>query len=556
MLVDYLRSLGFGKPDKSVSCADVPARSSLTGVWAMLAILAAAFVLMYLDTFASLIREWSARDDYSHGFLIPFISLYFAWSDRQRFKQIQVQPHIPGGLAVLIIGVLTLVLGKVGGIIAAQQFSLLIILPGLVLLLTGARFLRALALPLGYLVLMIPTALDAAIGWTHWPFQLFTAKTASILFAFVNIPVYQHAQYLELPNGILEVANACSGVRYLVSIVAIGIPLAVLTQKTVARRILLIALALLIGIIANPIRVTLIGIWSYSAGEITHGPLHIFQGLFVSMVGVISLFLFARILSRLPSAAHSASPSSKAKRQFDQNEMSVEKNNPGIEVGTYRGQMKRFRTAWLASLAVFVAAGLFLIMYKPAPVPLGKDLHDFPVAIGQWRTVSEGNDNGIPLPPGADSVLTRTYRNDQGKELNLYIGYFAFQIRDKQLVHWNMRKIYDNRQEITVPVMSGSTVRVNGTALQGGVKQIRVLYWYYLDGKIVASPYRAKIMTAVNLLFLNKSNGAIVIISGNVKGDRNADILLSDEVEFARNLFSALSLYFLENKDIGGAYVL
>jgi exosortase len=116
----------------------------------------------------------------------------------------------------------------------------------------------------------------------------------------LNVPVFQHSNYLDLPTISLEVARACSGVNYLVSIIALGIPLAYFTQKTWLRKIVLVLSGVIVGIIINSIRVTLIGIWAYRGGEIVHGPLHIFQSFFVSVIGFIFLIIFAVILNKIP----------------------------------------------------------------------------------------------------------------------------------------------------------------------------------------------------------------------------------------------------------------
>lgn len=554
MVTQILQLLKLDNPGKASGYEGVTKRISLTGIRSKLAILAAVLIFAYFGTFVSLIREWSVRDDYSHGFLIPFISVYFAWAKRERLKRLQIQPGILSGLSILVIGVMMLIAGDTGGVEAVKQTSLLVTLPGLVLLLGGAQFLRALLLPLAYLILMIPPVLDALIGWMHWPFQLFAVKTAAILLSAISIPVFHHAQFLELPNATIDVANACSGVRYLISIIAIGIPLAVFTQKTITRRILLIALSILVGIIANPMRIALIGVWAYKTGEVTHGPLHVFQGLFISIIALIFLFAFAWFLARSSFTSYPGACSFNEGRRPEQTEMSARKNNNKIGDGTDREQMKRFHAAWFASLAVFAAAGLFLSTYRPVQVPLGKNLRDFPAVIGEWRAVKEGGIESVPTLPGADTSFARTYRNSNGRELTLYVGYFAFQRRDKQFVHWDMRELYDDIEELIVPFASDSSTKVNSTTIQTGIDKFKVLYWYYLNGNIITDPYRAKLMTALNSL-IGRTSGAIVIISGTIKDDHDATILLGEETKFTRLLLPVLSLYFSGNKNTGGVRV-
>jgi exosortase len=158
----------------------------------------------------------------------------------------------------------------------------------------------ALAFPLAYLILMVPI-LDEVIDKIHWPFQLFSARMGSILLRIFDIPFFLKVNYFELPNMTLEVAEECSGVRYLISIIAIGIPLAYFTQKGWWRKIVLVATAVIIGILANGVRVALVVLCAYYYGENNiQGPFHIFQALFVSVVGFVFLFILAWFLSKIP----------------------------------------------------------------------------------------------------------------------------------------------------------------------------------------------------------------------------------------------------------------
>jgi len=265
-------------------------------------LLVAVFVFLYFDTLVSLVITWSGRNDYSHGFIVPFASLYFVYAMRDKLKKIDIEPSIALGSAVTMAGGLMLILGKAGGMISIQQFSILVVIPGLVIMLLGVDMFKALLLPLGYLILMVPLILDVIFDSLHWPLQLFGARIASMVLNAFGIPVYHSAQYIELPNTFLEVANACSGIRYLVSIVALAIPLAYLTQDTWSKKTVLVISSIIIGILANPIRIAIIGFWVYTGGSILHGPGHILQGYFVSIVGFVFLFIAAFILSKLHSS--------------------------------------------------------------------------------------------------------------------------------------------------------------------------------------------------------------------------------------------------------------
>src|SRR4030042_4270955 len=255
-----------------------------------------------------------------------------------------------------------LLLGRISSVTTVQQISIIIILPGLVLMILGTRYLRALSLPLFYLIFMIPSIIDLFISKIHWPCQLFSAVVAGKILKIINIPILQNAQYLELPNMTLEVANACSGVRYLISIIAIGIPLAYYTQKHWTRRVALLSLAITVGIIINPIRIALVGIWGYNGGKILHGPMHIFQGLFVSVVGFISLFCLARLFSKIPYK--------------DVRKSRTAEGEISNRLNTYA---KQFNRAWILTIIFLLSLSGYLFLYSPQHIPLKAPLEDLPL---------------------------------------------------------------------------------------------------------------------------------------------------------------------------------
>ena len=143
-------------------------------IWIKVGLLIGAFAFACAKVMPLLVRTWS-RDDYSHGFLVPIIALYFIWADRKRLRNLLIQPNILGGLILTLMGSLMLMIGNIGGVVIFQELSLIIIIPGLILMLLGTRYLMALALPLAYLILMVPI-LDEVIDKIHWPFQLFSAN--------------------------------------------------------------------------------------------------------------------------------------------------------------------------------------------------------------------------------------------------------------------------------------------------------------------------------------------------------------------------------------------
>jgi exosortase len=203
----------------------------------------------------------------------------------------------------MLMSSLMLMTGNIGGVLIFQELSLIIMIPGLILMLFGTRYLMVLVLPLAYLILMVPI-LDEVIDRVHWPFQIFSARMGSTILRIFDIPFFLRSNYFELPSMTLEVAEECSGVRYLMSIIAIGIPLAYFTQRGWLRKVALVIIAVITAILTNGVRVTLIVIWAYYYGaKDIHGPFHMFQGLFVSIVGFVFLFVWAWLLPKIRISA-------------------------------------------------------------------------------------------------------------------------------------------------------------------------------------------------------------------------------------------------------------
>jgi len=276
------------------------ARALPASLCAQLATLLALFGALYTPVFAILVRSWWGSDIYRHGFLVPFISLFLVWRMRARLAQLPPAPSYAFGVPLVLLAGLMLFVGKLGAVIAVlQELSLLVMIAGLVLLLLGPLYLKALALPILYLLFMIPLLADHT-DWVHWPFQLLAANVGVWLLQSVGIPALREAQFIALPRITLEVAEACSGIRLMISVIAIGIPLAYVTQRTWPRRVILVACAVVIGILANSFRVAAIGVWAYFGGEVLKGPFHVLQAMFAAWVGYVALFVGAWLLAREP----------------------------------------------------------------------------------------------------------------------------------------------------------------------------------------------------------------------------------------------------------------
>ena len=494
-------------------------------LWVNISILAIAFIFAYIGTMSLLVKTWLGQSSYSHGFLIPLISLYLVYSERQRLSQISIQPNLLFGLPVTLIGCLMLILGIAGSTAALQELSMLIVLPGVVLMTLGKSFLKRLALPIIYLIFMI-SVMDILLDRLHWPSQLFSATMASKVLSLFNIPVFQHDNFLELPNVTLEVANSCSGVRHLVSIVALAIPLAYLTQNGVWRKIILITFGVIVGILTNGFRIVLIGIYAYNGGEVLHGPFHVFQGLFVAVVGYVILFAGAVVLKKI-------SPGNAA-------ESAVSANDSHDKVSH---NFKFFNFALILGAVLLVATGCYSYLYDPVPVTIKNASKKLPDQVGEWKVDNTVKQNNFFKAHGSDSEVEGYYHNASGRTIRVYIGYFETQKQDKEIVGYKNDSLYNNSSEISIPLYSEKNITIRKKVVKEGSDKSLALFWYDLGGKIVTNKYRVKVVSALDGLFHRRTNGAIVVVSSFIPAPLEAENVLADEIGFIRVFLPVLKDY-------------
>lgn len=249
---------------------------------------AAATVAVYLPTATSLVRQWATDDNYSHGFLVVPFAVWFVWRDRARIGRLRRAPAAVGYL-VVAAALLLFLAGQLGAELFLTRVSLIGVIAGAVLVLYGVPVLRAISFPLTLALLAIP--LPAVLfNRIAFPLQLVASRAAETVMSGVGIPVLREGNVLELPAMTLEVAQACSGIRSLVSLIAVALLLGKLADARPWARLALAALAIPIAIVANAARVAGTGVLAQWLGpSAAEGFFHEFAGwvVFVAALGLL-----------------------------------------------------------------------------------------------------------------------------------------------------------------------------------------------------------------------------------------------------------------------------
>jgi EpsI family protein len=464
---------------------------------------------------------------YSYGFLIPVLSGYMVWARRKQLAEMTPEPRLVAGGCLLAISLAVLLLGEAGMMLSLQELSFPFALAGMVLAILGFGFLRALLFPIAYLFFMIPVW-EVVIDHLHFPLQNFSARNGAALLNIIGIPAYRHGVYIDLPTINLEVAQACSGVNYLIAIIAIGIPLAHLYVKGWRKKCLLVSFAVLIAILANGLRIALIGAFSYyTVGNPLHGPFHVFQGLFVSAVGYGALIVGLLFLTRRSGNALAASR---------------------IERGVTSSPAKLSDGRWFRRAApvvvLLVLAGGVVHFHTPAPIPPRKSLDLFPTRIGEWS-----GSNAVPVydkfrTMGVDHELSRIYQTEKKESVHLYIGYFARQDRDRKLISYRTADLHQGASKVEVHLNPHGSIEVNRLDAVEGKEARTYVFWYDLNGRTVTDIKAVKWFGIVDALSRNRSNGAIVLLSVEGGLNHREETISPATEEFIGRLHPLLKEYF------------
>lgn len=233
--------------------------------WMWLAAIAAAAVLVYAQTFQSLMQKWVSDAQYSLAFLVPFVSGYFTWKKWPEVTKLEREP-CAWGLGLVALALLTHLAGVVLDISGPSAVSLLMCLVGLCLYLHSAALVRTLAFPIAYLVFAIPIP-GGVLDVVGFPMQLWASGSTAHLLSLMQIDVVRSGVNLSVPGYSFQVVQACSGMSSLVALVGVTAVFAYITHLPARFKWLLFFLSLPIALAANVVRITSIALVGYQWGE-------------------------------------------------------------------------------------------------------------------------------------------------------------------------------------------------------------------------------------------------------------------------------------------------
>jgi exosortase len=269
-------------PQQSTETASFP--------WTTIAWVAALLAICYGPILSALVSQWNWDPDMGHGFFVPVIAGYIAWQKR---TEILSQPAKPNwwGLAVMGWGALQLYIATLGAEIFLARTSFVVTVIGTVLLLGGTQYLKTFAFPLFLLFFMVPIP---AIIYNEitFPLQLIASSAAENAIGWLGVPVIREGNVLVLANTSLNVVEACSGIRSLLTLTFLSLVYGYFLERRLWLRIVLFFSTIPIAVIANAGRVTLTGVVASYKADLAEGSFHEAQGWVIFMVALVILIAF------------------------------------------------------------------------------------------------------------------------------------------------------------------------------------------------------------------------------------------------------------------------
>jgi exosortase len=258
--------------------------------------LMAMAIALYTPIIYYMVLHWKIDDDYSHGFLIVPLAVYFAWPTFYKLKNAPLEPSW-WGLLPLCLGSTTLAIGRLGTELMNMRVSFVLTFIGLIVLLFGKRVFEALAFPLLFLFLMVPLP-ASLVNIVAFPLQLIAAKVAVNALYLLHIPALLEGNIIHLPETKLFVAQACSGLGSLMSLITLGVIFAYFFQRNLIERVILVASTIPIAVLVNAFRVAMTGVLTFHFGQAAaEGAIHEFQGLITFSLAFIVLLIEAQFIS-------------------------------------------------------------------------------------------------------------------------------------------------------------------------------------------------------------------------------------------------------------------
>lgn len=458
---------------------------------------------IYFSTFQWLvIKDW-ARDDYSHGMLMPFIILYLLWEKKNAFFLVQSKALWKGFL-LFIPGLCLFWMGELAGEYFMLYFSFWLIVMGLCWIHMGMDRIKEIWFPLVMSLAMFPLPNFLNVKLT-FQLRLMSSKLAVLMMQAYGMSAFREGNVIDLGFTKLQVVDACSGLRYLFPMIILSILIAYFYKSRLWKKIILIFSSIPLTIITNALRIALTGILSKHFGsKVVEGFFHDFEGWLIFMVTLGVLLGEMWVMNRLfPETVNGTNDD--PQRSATQKSVDVRPQKKGLL------QPQFIVSVVLLGLTLVLSQG---IEFRPA-IPIAKSLEQFPMQIGQWTGQTHAMESKIIDRLDLSDYIMVDYRDGKGQSIDFYIAYYENQKKGESIHSpatclrgggW----VFKQSGKVSVPLGGGNRLPVSRALIENGPYRQIAYYWFPMRGRNLTNAFEMKWYNFWDALTRQRTDGALV----------------------------------------------
>ncbi len=474
-------------------------------------------VFIFRDGIEYMVNVWNDKEEFSHGFFIPIISMFLIWQKSDVLRTIEFAGSWMG-VATIIVGIVLYGFGELSSLYTIIQYGFIVTITGIVLSLTGREGFKVIWVPIVFLVFMIPLP-NFLLFNLSLKLQLISSALGVQLIRLCDISVYLEGNIIDLGSYKLQVVEACSGLRYLFPFMSLSFLFAYLFKGVFWKKVVIFLSSVPITIFMNSFRIGIIGVLVENFGQgAAEGFIHDFEGWAIFMVCMVLLVLEMRLLAWL-------GPEKKSLGDV----FSIEYPAP-VPSHARILDRKISTSAWVGGgllLAATILPGLLATPIQQAPSR--QDFATFPLEIGPWQGQREIMDLASQKVLELDDYLLADYRNRiTGEIINYYVAYYASQSKGRS-IHSPRSCLPGGGWVVTdlskkvLPIGNSGSADVSRVFIQqGDVKQL-VYFWTQQRGRILNNEFIIKWYLFWDALTQHRTDGGLIRIVTLLKPSETVD---------------------------------
>lgn len=497
----------------NASSLTLPVANNHYWLWGILAASLALLFVIYWSGL-SLMVTWWGQEEYSHGYMIPFVSLFLFWQ-RINLLPAATERGSWAGTLLLIAGLFCFFLGELSALYTLIQYGFLLSFTGVLWSFFGTRPLLVIWASLFYLIFMIPLPNFIYFNLSS-QLQLLSSMIGVAIIRLFDISVNLEGNVIDLGPMQLQVAEACSGLRYLFPLMSFGFLVAYLYRGAMWQRVAIFLSTLPITVLMNSLRIGLIGVtvdrWGIAMAQ---GFLHDFEGWIVFMVCVALLFLeiaFFQLLSRQRRSALSL--------------INLEIPRCRIRLSDFRIDTAKQRPALFGALLLLLLTPYFISLSERAEItPARQQFSTFPLDFKGWKGREGAFDKNIVDTLKFSDYITADYQHASDPfSVNFYSAWYQSQKKGASIHSprscipgggWRIQRI--EQMDISgVKRANGQPLRVNRALIQKGDAVNVVYYWFEGRNRVITNEYVAKWFIFWDALTRSRTDGALIRVIASV----------------------------------------